>query len=102
MIKIKEVEKKPIGKINNEDIECFNVYGIDQGFVKGEFRSLKEVYEFIQDLKKSDKYNGFKESCYYVEIETEKSAYKAYTVSKYGSKYKLKYNEDIAMRPNIF
>lgn len=75
-------------KYKDEDIKCFNVLGFEQGFIKGEFKNLKEVYDFIKDCKRFDRNNGI-EDIYLVEIETDKLIYGNFNIKKYKNNYKL-------------
>ena len=52
---------------------------------------LKDIYYFIKELKEKDKKENIKD-VYLVEIETDKSIYGNYKVSKYKNKYKLLYS----------
>lgn len=44
-----------IGKINGNEILCYNVLGFEQGVIKEGFTNLKFVYDFIKSCKRVDK-----------------------------------------------
>ena len=83
------MEKKSLGTINGEEIRSFTLYGDETGD-SGEFTSLKELYERMQELKKIDRQDyGYCDS-YTVQINTDTSVYTDYKISKYKNRYRLK------------
>ena len=80
-----------MGTINSEKIIQYNVLGFEQGLIKEGFHDIKDIYYFIKELKEKDKKENIKD-VYLVEIETDKSIYGNYKVSKYKNKYKLLYS----------
>ena len=56
--------------------------------MKGNFKSLAEVYKYLQDIKKSDKKNNFKDD-YTVEVQTDTTNYTGFKLKKYKNKLKL-------------
>ena len=83
------MEKKNLGTINGEEIRSFTLYGDETGD-SGDFTSLKELYERMQELKKYDRgYYGYCDS-YTVQINTDTTCYTNYKLSKYKNRYKLK------------
>lgn len=77
-----------------EKIVSYNVIGLDQGYQQS-FKSIIDAYNYINELKKSDKKNNFKEKAYLIQIETDKAMYNYYKIVKYKNKYKLVFIENI-------
>lgn len=75
--------------INNEEIKSFTVYGKEQGDIK-DFFSLKDCYEFIQNLKVTDKRERIQDE-YFIQLNTDNSTYGFYKIYKRNGKYGLKY-----------
>lgn len=83
------MKEKSLGRINGEEIRSFTLYGDETG-ESGEFTSLKELYERMQEIKKIDKQDyGYCDS-YTVQINTDTSAYIGYKIFKYKGRFKLK------------
>ncbi|MBQ6630726.1 MAG: hypothetical protein IJH55_01150 [Romboutsia sp.] len=78
-----------LGTINGEDIKSFTLYGEESGEV-GEFTSLKELYEQMQDVKRLDKKEYGYTDDFTVQINTDTSNYIGYKIFKYKGRYKLK------------
>lgn len=75
--------------INGERIISFDVVGENQGHLNT-FKTLKECYEYIKQLKKDDRRFHYSDETYYIDCNTEKSVYCGYTLRKYKNKFYLK------------
>ena len=81
--------KKSLGTIRGEEIRSFTLYGDETGEA-GEFTSLRELYEQMQDIKRMDRRDYGYTDNFTVQINTDTSCYEGYTIYKRNGRYKLK------------
>lgn len=78
-----------LGKVNGEEIIEVGVYGIEQDYTLKCFRSYADAYEFIQECKKFDRKEGFKD-IYMLELYTKENVYGLYQLMKTKKGWKLR------------
>ena len=78
-----------LGTINGEEIRSFTLCGEESGEA-GDFTSLKELYEEMQEIKRLDRQEYGYTDDFTVQINTDKNCYIGYKISKYKGKYKLR------------
>lgn len=90
MARHKEKREKGFGTIAGEKIRSFELEGEDSGSVDIEFSNLKDMHDYIEDIKRMDRKEYGYADTYTVNINTDTTQYQGYKISKYKGKYKLK------------
>jgi len=81
-------ERPKIGTIAGEEITSLTLEGEESGEI-GDYFSLKEVYEAMQEVKKMDRREFGYTDTFTVTINTPTKAYYGYKIKKYKGKIRI-------------